>query len=222
MNMDQELFAYLETYLTPRRRELFKKVLAERTNHFTVATEGVYQLHNTSAVVRSCDVYGIQNIHVVEEIEGNRIDKEIAMGAQKWVDVNRYTNIKQCITHLKSQGYAIVATTPHGNAVTPKTFNIEQKSAFFFGKEGDGLSDYVMNQADVHLAIPMYGFTESLNISVAAAIILYELVIRLKASHVNWQLTANEQLAKRMDWTCATIKSADKIIERFLEARKIP
>ncbi len=218
--MDAELFAHLETYLTPRRRALFLEVLKKRTNHFTVATEGVYQLHNTSAVIRSCDIFGVQNIHVVEEIEGPRIDKEIAMGAQKWVDVTRYDSVKTCIKTLRGQGYSIVATTPHGDAVTPKEFDIHKKSAFFFGKEGDGLSDYVMQEADQHLAIPMYGFTESLNISVAAAIILHELITRLKLSDVQWQLTENQILAKRLDWTRKTIKSADQITERFLEARK--
>lgn len=213
--MNPELFAYLETYLTPKRRALFKKVLADRTNHFTVATEGVYQLHNTSAVIRSCDVFGIQNIHVVEDIEGRRIDKEIAMGAQKWVDVNRYSTVQDCITNLREQGYAIVATSPHGNAVSPKMFNIKHKAAFFFGKEGDGLSDYVMQEADSHLAIPMYGFTESLNISVAAAIILYDLITRLKASDIPWCLTEQEILNKRIDWTKKSIKSVDKIVERF-------
>ena len=103
--MDAQLFAYLEDFLTERRRELFKEVLAQRTKHITVVTEGVYQLHNTSAVVRSCDIFGIQELHVIEEIEGRRIDKEIAMGAQKWVDVNQYATTKDCIQSLKKQGY---------------------------------------------------------------------------------------------------------------------
>ncbi|MDC7999068.1 RNA methyltransferase [Gilvibacter sediminis] len=217
--MDADLFAYLEDFLTPRRRELFKDILARRTKHITVVTEGVYQLHNTSAVVRSCDIFGIQELHVIEEIEGRRIDKEIAMGAQKWVDVIRYDSVESCIATLRDQGYKIIATTPHGEAVGPKKLNITQKIALFFGKEGDGLSDYVMQHADAHLTIPMYGFTESLNISVAAAISLYELSGRLRSEGINWELTADEIKQKRIDWTLKSIKNADQIIDRFLEDR---
>lgn len=219
--MDAQLFAYLEDFLTERRRELFKEVLAQRTKHITVVTEGVYQLHNTSAVVRSCDIFGIQELHVIEEIEGRRIDKEIAMGAQKWVDVIRYDSVASCIASLRAQGYKIIATTPHGEAVGPKALDLTQKIALFFGKEGDGLSDYVMQEADAHLTIPMYGFTESLNISVAAAISLYELVGRLRSENIPWQLKEAEILEKRVDWTLKSIKNADQIIERFLEDNNI-
>ena len=110
---DLKLLEYLETYLTDNRRERFNKVLAMRTKHFTVATEDVYQLHNTSAVMRTCDVFGIQEVNIVEEVNSKSIDREIAMGAQKWVDLNRYHTVKSCIEDLKANGYKIVATTPH-------------------------------------------------------------------------------------------------------------
>src|SRR6056297_4082960 len=101
---NNKLLAHLETFLTPRRIALFDKVIAQRTNHFTVATQDVYQLHNTSAVIRSCDVFGIQNVHVVEEVNLKIIDREIAMGAQKWVDINRYTSTADCIETLRKKG----------------------------------------------------------------------------------------------------------------------
>ncbi|MCB0468695.1 MAG: TrmH family RNA methyltransferase, partial [Aequorivita sp.] len=106
--MDAALLKYLQTYLTERRKNLFEKVLSERTRHFTVVTEDVYQLHNTSAVMRTCDVFGIQDLHVVEERLGKRVDKEIAMGAQKWVSLNRYSSITDCIKKLKKSGYQII------------------------------------------------------------------------------------------------------------------
>ena len=109
--VDIELLQYLEEYLTENRKKRFSQVLDERTKHFTVAVEDVYQLHNTSAVIRSCDVFGIQEVHIIEEINRKRIDREIAMGAKKWVDLNRYNNVKDCIKSLKNQGYQIVATT---------------------------------------------------------------------------------------------------------------
>ena len=180
--MDLQLLEHLKTYLTERRKELFQNVLEKRTRHFTVVTEDVYQLHNTSAVMRSCDVFGIQDLHVVEEKLGKKIDKEIAMGAQKWVSLYRYDSINDCMKVLREKEYQIIATTPHNNSTLLHDFDVTKKSAFFFGTENDGLSDTVLNAADGFLKIPMYGFTESLNISVSAAIILQRVVTKLKQS----------------------------------------
>ncbi|PZD76904.1 RNA methyltransferase [Mesonia sp. K7] len=212
-----ELLNYLESYLTDRRRTLFKKVLAERTNHFTVATEDVYQLHNTSAVIRSCDVFGIQNVHIIEERNLRKIDREIAMGSQKWVTINRYHTVKDSIKTLKQKGYRIVATTPHENAQFIEDFDVTKPAAFFFGKESEGLSEEVFDEADEFLKIPMVGFTESLNISVCAAIILQSVTTKLKKSTIDWKLSEKELLKTRYQWARNSIKSSDKIIKRFLE-----
>ena len=214
--MNTALLEHLESYLTPSRQEKFKRVLAQRTMHFTVATEDVYQLHNTSAVIRSCDVFGIQEVSIVEEQNTKRIDREIAMGAQKWVDLNRYNSVKSCITDLKAKGYQIVATTPHTNDCDLEDFDVSKKSCFFFGRETEGLSQEVLNAADVFLKIPMVGFTESLNISVSAAIILQHVTSKLKQTDINWQLTAPQLFDKRLDWCKKTIKSFEAIVERFL------
>lgn len=213
--MDLELLSYLKTYLTARRLELFSQVLSKRTRHFTVVTEDVYQLHNTSAVMRSCEVFGIQNLHVVEENLGKKLDREIAMGAQKWVDIYRHNDVGQCIDTLRASGHQIIATTPHNDSQLLADFDVTKKTAFFFGTEKDGISDTVMNAADGFLKIPMYGFTESLNISVSAAIILQDVVTKLKASEVNWQLSEEEKQEIELRWTTKTIKSATEIIERY-------
>ncbi|WP_286761053.1 TrmH family RNA methyltransferase [Salegentibacter sp. UBA1130] len=209
------LLEHLETFLTPRRIALFNKVIAERTNHFTVATQDVYQLHNTSAVIRSCEVFGIQNIHVIEERKPKRIDREIAMGAQKWVDVNRYSTSKECIQELREKGYQIVATTPYGESTALKDFDIEKPSAIFFGTEKDGLSDEILNEADCRLNIPMFGFTESLNISVSAAIILQSITSRLKSSEINWQLSEEDKIKLKYEWLKKCIKNSNSIIAQF-------
>ena len=216
---NQKLLEYLQTYLTPRRRALFKKVLSQRTNHFTVATEDVYQLHNTSAVIRSCDVFGIQNIHIVEERNIKRIDREIAMGAQKWVTVNRYHTVGESISALKKKGYQIVATTPHTEDCSLSEFDISKPSALFFGTENYGLSDQVMREADSFLKIPMVGFTESLNISVSAAIILQHLTSRLKDSNIEWALSKEDYFNTEMLWTKNSIKSVEQIVERFMSSQ---
>lgn len=216
---DLKLLKHLEGYLTEHRKERFAKVLSQRTKHFTVATEDVYQLHNTSAVIRSCDVFGIQEVNIVEEINSKNIDSEIAMGAQKWVDLNRYNSVKDTISDLKQKGYQIVATTPHEKDAMLHDFDVTKKSCFFFGRETEGLSQEVIDQADCFLKIPMVGFTESLNISVSAAIILQHVTTKLKQSDINWQLTEEEQQEKRIDWCKKTIKSYEEIIERFYQKK---
>lgn len=215
--IDKDLLEHLEEYLTERRRGLFTKVLAQRTRHFTVAVEDVYQLHNTSAVLRSCDVFGLQDVHVVEAQLGKKMDREIAMGAQKWVDIHRYNNTQACIDTLKAQGYRIIATTPHEDSQYLHEFDITQKAAFFFGKETEGLSEEVLAQADEFLKIPMVGFTESLNISVSAAITIQHVTNSLRNSDISWQLTEEENLEKRMDWCKKSIKSINDILKRYEE-----
>ena len=218
--IDLQLLEHLETYLTPERKARFDAVLPNRTKHFTVATEDVYQLHNTSAVIRSCDVFGIQEVHIVEERNSKRIDREIAMGSQKWVDLQRFHTVKDCLQNLKENGYQIVATTPHENDLVLADFDVRKKSCFFFGRETEGLSEEVLEAADCYLKIPMVGFTESLNISVSAAIILQDLTYKLRQSAVPWQLSEQEQLEKRLDWISKTLKSYDKIVERYYQDKK--
>jgi len=214
---DINLLHHLEGYLTRKRLERFANVLSERTKHFTVATEDVYQLHNTSAVIRSCDVFGIQEVNIIEEQNSKKIDKEIAMGAQKWVDLNRFSNVKDCMASLKEKGYQIVATTPHNDDCELHDFDVSKKACFFFGTETDGLSQRVLDNADCFLKIPMVGFTESLNISVSAAIILQHVTTQLKQTNVDWKLSEEELIEKRIDWCSKTIKSSQEIIERFYE-----
>ena len=216
--IDVKLLQYLEGYLTEKRKEKFEKVLSQRTKHFTVATEDVYQLHNTSAVMRSCDVFGVQELHIIEERNSKDIDREIAMGAQKWVDLYRYHSVKDAIVNLKRDGYQIVATTPHDNNNVLEDFDVTKKSCFFFGREISGLSQEVIDEADCFLKIPMVGFTESLNISVSAAIILQHVTTKLKDTDIQWKLTEAEKLEKRLDWCKKTIKSYKEIIERFYQS----
>jgi len=209
------LLEYLENFMSENRKNRFIDVLKYRTNHFTIAVEDVFQLHNTSAVMRSCEVFGIQNLHVIEQRYGKSIDKQIAMGAEKWVDINRYDNMKTCIATLRDQGYQIIATTPHNDSCMLDEFDVTKKSAIFFGTEIDGLSEEVMKQADGFIKIPMVGFTESLNISVSAALVIQDITNRMRHSDVNWQLTEDEVLEKRLDWTRKTIKDIDYIEKQF-------
>ena len=214
---DHELLNYLEGFLTENRKEGFLRVLKNRTKHFTIAMEDVYQLHNTSAVMRSCEVFGIQELNVIEQKFGKRIDTEIAMGAQKWVDVFRYNSVQSCMDEMRAKGYQIIATTPHDESCFLHEFDITKPAALFFGTERDGLSQEVLDQADGFLKIPMVGYTESLNISVSAAIIIQNLTNRLRNSDINWQLSEEEILEKRLAWAKNSIKDIKRIEKRYFE-----
>ena len=217
--MNEKLLTYLERFITEERKERFLNIINARTNHFTVAMEDVFQMHNTSAVVRTCEVFGVQQAHSIEGRYGKRLDAKIAMGAQKWVDVYRYTDTQSCIDALRAKGYQIVATTPPKDAYYLNYFDISKKSAFFFGTEKEGLSEQVLTQADTYLKIPMVGFTESLNISVAVAIVLQQLTDKLRHSEVAWQLTEEERLTTLIDWTKKSVRNVKDVLKRFDEIK---
>jgi tRNA (guanosine-2'-O-)-methyltransferase len=217
--IDKDLLAYLEGYLTDKRKALFRKILEERTRHFTVVLEDIYQAHNSSAVVRTADIFGIQDVHIIENKYTNKVSKHVAKGSQKWTSIKKYRsdgdNTKTCLAALKEKGYQIIATTPHNDSCLLQDFDFTRKAAFVFGVEATGVSDAVLEQADGFLKIPMVGFTESLNISVAAAIILQDISTKLRNSKVDWQLSKKEKEFLYFDWVKKTIKNVAKIEEHY-------
>ncbi len=223
--VDQDLLSFLQSFLTDHRKAIFEEVLAQRTKHFTVVLEDIYLKHNTSAVVRSCDVFGIQDLHIIENKYSSYVSNQVSKGSHKWIDFHEYNsmanNTKNCLEALRADGYQIIATTPGADACLLEDFDISKKSAFVFGVEKDGISDYIMQEADGYLKIPMVGFTESLNVSVAAAIILQSLTHRLKHSSIAWQLSHQEKDELRLKWTKKTINNVDKIIERYYTDKMI-
>ena len=215
------LLEHMEQYLTENRNRLFEEVLDNRTRHFTVAMEDVYKERNSGAIIRTCDCFGIQEVHVIEDSYNHRVAHSIAKGAEKWVDtfIHKEDNnsTQACIDRLKEKGFKIIATTPHNNDVVLPEFDISQKSAFFFGSEKTGISQTVIDQADGFMRIPMFGFTESYNISVAVALTLQELTRRLRKSDVNWQLSPEDRLLKKLEWTTKTVASGYKLADYYLD-----
>ncbi|WP_272151491.1 TrmH family RNA methyltransferase [Tenacibaculum aiptasiae] len=217
--IDEGLLAYLEGYITEKRKDTFHRVLNERTRHFAVVLEDIYQPHNASAVVRSCDIFGVQDVYAIENKFTNKVSRHVAKGSQKWLNINRFKedgdNTKACLEDLRGKGYQIIGTTPHTDSCVLADFDVTKKTAFVFGAEKDGISDYIKQEADGFLKIPMVGFTESLNISVAAAIILNDVTSRLRKTKVDWQLTPEEQKVLYFEWIKNTIKNPDKLIEYY-------
>ncbi len=220
--MDEKaLIEYLTGFVTSQRRGLFDRVLEERTRYITVVLEDIYQPHNASAVLRSMDCFGIQDAHIIENSNEYRINPDVALGASKWLNLLRYNqstaNTRAAIDRLKGQGYRIVATTPHQNQVALPDFDLEPgKVALLFGTEMQGLSSTALDQADEFLKIPMYGFTESFNISVSAAIILYQLKQKLTRSQIAWHLSPEEKQHILLEWLKKSIKRSDLLIRQFL------
>ena len=222
--LDQAYSDHISQFLSDKRKDTFDRILAQRTRHFTVILEDLYQKHNTSAIVRSCDIFGIQDVHIIENKYKSYMSNQVGKGSQKWLDFHRYRekqiNTQDCIDSIKSQGYQLIATTPHNDSCLLQDFDISKKAAFVFGVEKAGVSDMMFEQADGFLKIPMVGFTESLNVSVAAAIVLESVTTRLRDSEIKWQLTDEDKFIKKIEWMEKTIKSIKKIKERYFEELK--
>ena len=219
--LNTKLTTYLEGFVTEKRKNTFKNILLNRTRHFTVVLEDIFQQHNSSAVIRSCDVFGIQDIHIIENKYHSKVSRHVAKGSQKWLNLNNYkedkNNTKDCLTRLKNEGYQIIATSPHNNTCTLHDLDISKKSAFIFGVEKSGVSEEVLINSDEILTIPMVGFTESLNISVAAAIILENLTNKLRNSNYPWRLSEKEQEILYANWLEKSINNVDEIKNRFFK-----
>ena len=217
--IDTQFLNYLEGFVSEKRKATFQKVLEERTRHFTVVLEDIYQPHNTSAVVRSCDIFGVQDVHIIQNKYSSKVSRHVAKGSQKWLSMHKYdqeaNNTQNCLETLRNDGYQIISTTPHNESCMLHEFDITKKSAFVFGVEKEGVSEFTMNQSDGFLKIPMVGFTESLNISVAAAIILQDITTKLRASNLDWQLAASEKEQLYFEWVQKSIKSIQKITEHY-------
>jgi tRNA (guanosine-2'-O-)-methyltransferase len=218
--MDLAFIEYLSAYVSERRLVLFKKILQLRTRYLTVVLEDIYQSHNASAVLRSCDSFGIQDVHVIENKNTFELSTNVTIGSDKWLSIINYSSEKQStlftFNKLREQGYRIVATTPHNRSVTLNDFDLTRgKCAFVFGTELEGLSSEALKNADEFLYIPMVGFSESLNISVSAAIILNTLSHKLRNLDINWHLSKEEQIVLLENWLLKTLKNPELYVERY-------
>lgn len=219
---NSELIKYLSGFITPRRWHNMEKIIQNRTRHITVILEDIFQPHNASAVLRTCECLGIQDVHIIENKNKYNVNPDVVLGSDKWITLKKYDtdecNTSAAISQLRKEGYKIIATSLSGKAKSLNEFDLgETPIALFFGTELTGLTDTVIDQADDHLKIPIYGFTDSYNISVSAAIILYDLVNRLHSSEISWQLTRTEKNKILLQWLKNSIKRSDLLIKEFLK-----
>jgi len=215
MAVNKALLQFLLSYASENKKSLFKKVLAQRTKHLTVVMENIFQTQNASAVLRTCECFGIQDIHFIIERYGKvETNQKVHKGSTKWLDIHEYPSTSACLQSLKAQGYTLVATSPTATE-SIEDLAITDKTAFLFGEELLGLLPSSLEAADKLVSIPMFGFTESLNVSVSAAICIRSFLDRLRVSEVPWQLTAEEKEALLLQWTIKSIRNPNALIKYF-------
>ena len=214
----QQLYAAACELFSDNKRQLFERLAPLRTRHITVVLEDIYQSHNASAVLRSCDCFGIQDVHVVENRNSFNPAGDVAVGASKWVDYYKYPTIGESYASLRSKGYRIVATLPHEQDTMITDLDVSQPIALVFGTELTGLSQEAVDGADAYVKIPMYGFTESFNISVCAALSLFHLSEKMRAdSRIHWQLDNDDQLRLKLYWSMQVIRDGRKVMEELMK-----
>lgn len=221
-NREKALMEYLMAFVSENKQNKFNEIVRNRTRYLTVVLEDIYQPHNASAVLRSCDCFGIQDVHIIENQNKYEVNPDVALGSSKWLNLIRYNqqenNTPEAIKSLKSKGYRIVATTPHKDDVELQELNLEKGPvALLFGTELCGLTDDGLALADEYMKIPMYGFTESFNISVSAALCLFYLTEKLRSSAIYWQLSEAEQIEVKLTWAKQAVKKSELLEKKFLE-----
>ena len=219
--LTHSLVEHLKEFVVDERRELFETKIKDRTKHITIVLENIFQGRNISASIRSADCFGIQDVHIIENDNVFNDDSEVSMGAEKWITTKRYNQHKhnsiKAIKELKSKGYQIIATTPHNADCDLYDLDItKQKIALFFGSEVKGCSKATLKLADKRMKIPMYGFTESYNISVSASLCLQHLTYKMRQANIEWQLNKEEQQGIMLQWLRNSIKSSFEIEEKYL------
>ena len=216
-----DLTVYLSQFVTEERKARLQEVLDNRTRYVTVVLEDLYQTQNISAVMRSCECYGVQDAYIVEHRNAFEVHKDISMGADKWLTLHHYPqsddNVRRCIDDLHARGYTVIATLPDEKRTTIHDLPVERKTAFLFGTELTGLSEEAVRLSDGAALIPMYGFTESFNISNSAAIILSHFTERLRRSEVEWHLSDDEREALYFEWLQKSLRDPDAMVDHFLK-----
>lgn len=213
----EEILQHFSQFITEHKKKRFAEIAQKRTKKVVIVLEDIFQIHNISAVLRSCDCFGIQDVYIIEKRNKYKVRESIARGAVNWLTLHFFTSTEDCYAELKAQGYSIVATTPHENDMLISEVPVTKPLALVFGTEETGLSQYALAHADMYAKIPMYGFIESFNISVSAAICMYEVVKNIKASNMHWQLTAGESIDLQINWLCK-ITPYTKMIHESLQA----
>ena len=216
MKTNQEIYDYLQQFLTNERLSKIEHFSKESSDFVLPVMEDVYQFRNAAAIVRSVEACGFHHVVALEEENVFNPNLKVTKGAETWVQVEKMPNNLDSLKEIKSRGYRILAVSPEKNAIMLPDYEVKEPIALVFGTELEGVSDEILDFADETLAIPMFGFTKSFNVSVAAAICMYELKQKLMKSGIEYQLSDEKLLELKIRWAKNSIKSSEQILERFL------
>ena len=216
MKTNQEIYDYLQQFLTNERLSKIEHFSKESSDFVLSVMEDVYQFRNAAAIVRSVEACGFHHVVALEEENVFNPNLKVTKGAETWVQVEKMPNNLDSLKEIKSRGYRILAVSPEKNATMLPDYEVKEPIALVFGTELEGVSDEILDFADETLAIPMFGFTKSFNVSVAAAICMYELKQKLMKSGIEYQLSDEKLLEMKIRWTVNSIRSGEELLERFL------
>lgn len=203
--------------MTPERLERINSMLNQRQPDLTVCMEGVHKTHNLAAVVRTCDAIGVSEVHAVWKNERMRVSGGSAAGSQNWVDVHNYTNTKDAIDALKAKNMQVLVTNLSDTAVDFREIDYTKPTAIILGQEKFGASDIAKEMADHDIVIPMVGMVQSLNVSVANAVVLYEAQRQRKAAGMYDKATISEDIRQRM-----LFEGGHPIFAKVCQAKGLP
>jgi len=169
-----------------RRVERFQRVIERRQSDLTIVIENIFDPHNVSAILRTCDAVGILRIELVYTIEPfPKLGKKSSSSAAKWIERRKHRSLDKCFATLRSEGFRILASRPGPDSRSLYEMDLTVPSAIVLGNEHRGVSDEAAQMADALIGIPMMGMVESLNVSVAAAVFLYEALRQRSAAGLN-------------------------------------
>ena len=149
-------------------------------NNLIVVLEDIYQTHNANSVIRTCENMGVKDLYIIENFYPFKLDEKLSHGAINHINIHRFKTTDDCMNDLKEKGFTIIATTPHKDDYDLEELPIKEKMAIVFGSEENGLTKNCIDSSDIYMKVPMYGFTESLNISVCVALTLFNITNRMR------------------------------------------
>lgn len=206
----------LSPFVSDERKSRVDEVLGRRTRSITVVLDRIHDAHNASAVLRSCEAFGIQEVHVIEsKVTPFVISRKVTQGCEKWLDITRYSEAERCLEALRERKFSIYASLLSDEALPIGDLDSSRPMALVFGNEHDGVSPEVRARCDGAFMIPMFGFSQSFNISVATALSLYHLIGERVKSNLSGDLTAEDFKKMKDRYYRLSVKSGERILARL-------
>lgn len=220
-DLKMELIKHLAQLLNPNRKSVLDKAISLRTKHICLVLENIRHTQNSSAIIRTAEIMGVHDVHIVRQNYENELQRDITKGAEKWMDVKLYQgtekNIETCFYHLKKNNYKIAVTCLDDDSNSLEEIPLHEPLAIVMGEEVKGVSEYAKKNADYKIKLPMYGLTESFNIAIAGSLVMHQMLTRLRNSKVNYLLNPQQKIRLTLDWYKNALRGGDEIAERFRE-----